>query len=72
MPILNDISPMPWGIYKGLAMANVPGGYLLNLYEQNKVCADVRAYIKDNIEVLLKESKNNSKTTRYEKNSNNR
>ena len=58
MPItqtLTDKDPMPFGKYRGKAMANVPAVYLLWLY--NEGCNDtaVRQYITDNLDCLNKE-----------------
>lgn len=50
---------MPFGKHKGEKMANVPADYLLWLLEHNKCSADVTEYIRDNIEVLHAEIKNN-------------
>lgn len=55
MSKLTDNSPMPCGKYKGEKMANVPASYLLWLYENNKCSHQVREYIKDNHEALIKE-----------------
>ena len=52
---LTDQDPMPFGKYRGKAMANVPAVYLLWLY--NEGCNDmaVRQYITDNLDCLNKE-----------------
>jgi len=56
----NDI--MPFGMHKGKKMCNVPAGYLVWIYENDR-CGkgDVRKYIKDNLEVLKTEIKRNDK-----------
>jgi len=54
---LNDKSLMPFGKYKGKAMANVPADYLLWLYDNGLKNGDVKAYIIDNMEVLQSETK---------------
>ena len=54
---LTDESPMPFGKYKGDKMANVPASYLMWLYDNNKCNAEVREYIKENLDVLRKEIK---------------
>ena len=54
---LTDDSLMPWGKFKGSKMENVSPTYLLWLYNNNKCSGDVKAYIKDNLDVLEKESK---------------
>jgi hypothetical protein len=61
---LSDFSPMPIkGPYEGVAMANVPADYLLNLRYSGRVTrphrtnteAQVADYIAENLQVLLKE-----------------
>ena len=61
--MLNDDSKMPFGKHQGKKMEDVPGGYLLNLYEglmkkfrPNLTEKELIAYIKDNLQVLTKES----------------
>lgn len=49
---LTDNSLMPFGVHKGKKMADVPGKYLLWIYEQN---LDVMNYIKENMDVLQQE-----------------
>lgn len=49
---LNDNSPMPFGIHKGKAMANVPDSYLKWLYSEGKCYGPVKAYIEENADVL--------------------
>lgn len=51
-----DKTPMPFGKYKGTAMANVPAPYLLWLHNAGCDHDGVRGYINDNLEVLLKEN----------------
>lgn len=55
---LTDESPMLFGKYKGDKMVNVPASYLMWLYDNNKCNAEVREYIKENLDVLQKEIKN--------------
>jgi hypothetical protein len=62
--MLTDESKMPFGIHKGEKMANVPAGYLMYLYDNNKCTDEVRAYIVDNIDVLKEEIKKNQKEWR--------
>lgn len=50
--MLTDESPMPFGIHKGKAMANVPDKYLRWLYESGKCFGEVKKYIEDNSDVL--------------------
>ena len=49
---MNDKSIMPWGKWKGRQMADIPADYLLWLYENNKAAGEVLQYIRENIEVL--------------------
>lgn len=46
---------MPWGKYQGDKMINVPAAYLIWLYDNNKCSGYVKAYIKDNYDVLNEE-----------------
>ena len=55
--MITDNTPMPWGIHKGKAMANVPASYLLWLLDANKCSGDVKKYIQDNKQVLEQETK---------------
>jgi len=55
MAILTDESPMPWGKYKGDKLVNVPASYLIWCYDNNKCSCDVKAYIKENYDVLNEE-----------------
>lgn len=54
---------MPFGKHQGKRMDDVPGGYLLHLYEGSKqkfkpnlTEKELIAYIKDNLQVLTKKS----------------
>lgn len=60
---MKDESIMPIGKYKGEKLANVPSEYLLWLYENGNVFGELKAYIKDNLEVIKSEInyKNKSK-----------
>lgn len=53
--MLTDNDPMPYGIHKGKALANVPASYLLWLYKWNQAEPAVRAYIEDNLDILENE-----------------
>ena len=55
---LTDNSPMPFGKYKGTAMANVPADYLIWIYDNGKCNAEVKTYIIDNLDVLKNEIEN--------------
>lgn len=52
---LTDNSPMPWGKFQGVKMANVPAKYLLWLNDSGKASSDVKNYIIENLDVLKKE-----------------
>lgn len=54
-----DNTPMPFGKYKGQALANVPAEYLMYLYDNNKVIGHLKNYIEDNKDVLAIELKTN-------------
>lgn len=58
---LTDESEMPFGIHKGKKLANVPASYLLWLWDNNKCNIGLKAYIKDNLDVLKEEVKRNAK-----------
>ena len=52
---MNDKSRMPFGKYKGEAMANVPADYLIWLLENDKCFGPVKEYIKENLPNLKQE-----------------
>jgi len=56
---MNDTDRMPFGKHKGREMQDVPAGYLVWLYENNKCNSQVRAYIVENLEYLRLEVKQN-------------
>jgi len=58
---MTDKSLMPYGRYKGMPMAGVPAAYLLRVLENGNCRADLKAYILDNQEVLLREIQNRPK-----------
>lgn len=64
MANLADESLMPWGKYQGDKMINVPASYLIWLYDNNKCSGDVKAYIKDNYDVLNEEVRRASQNER--------
>lgn len=53
--MMTDKSIMTFGVHKGKTLANVPANYLLWLYENNKCYGELKAYIKDNLDVLKTE-----------------
>lgn len=56
LKILKDNDPMPFGKYKGMAMVNIPAGYLLYLHENNFIKdASVKVYVVSNYQLLVKE-----------------
>lgn len=54
---LTDESLMPYGQYQGEKMANVPAGYLMYMYDNDKCDKQVKDYIEDNMDVLKEEIK---------------
>lgn len=54
MTIFTDESIMPFGLYKGKKMANVPAHHLLWVYDQPWCRGPVKQYIEDNMELLKK------------------
>lgn len=52
MTKLTDTSAMPFGIHKGKRMIDIEQSYLLWLYINDKCNAEVKEYIKDNLDVL--------------------
>lgn len=59
--MLTDESIMPFGMFKGEKMANVPPHYLLWLFENNRCSGDVKQYIEDNMDVIKIEIERKSK-----------
>lgn len=56
----DDNTLMPFGKYKGYKLANVPGSYLLRLYEEGKLSNEsLKVYIKYNLQGLRQEKKIN-------------
>lgn len=60
MPELDDNSKMPFGVYKGRNMVNVPAAYLLWLWDEKKYTKEVGVYIEDNLQALKQELKHKS------------
>ena len=58
---MNDESIMPFGKHKGKKMADVPGDYLIWIYENDKCTGAVKNYIEDNLEVIKVEIKRSKK-----------
>jgi uncharacterized protein (DUF3820 family) len=60
MAKLKDTDLMPFGKYKGTAMANVPPSYLMwafNKWTLTPTTKDILGYIKENLDVIKKELK---------------
>ena len=59
--MLIDTDPMPFGMYKGKPMQDVPVGYLHWFYHQSTIRGlnqeDVFIYIKENLNALKMENK---------------
>ncbi len=58
---MKDDDLMPWGKYKGDKMANIPPDYLLWLLDNDKCSGEVRKYIMDCKDFLVKEIEMNKK-----------
>lgn len=56
--VFTDETPMNFGKFKGIKLANVPAYYLLWLYDNNKCYGALKEYIEDNLDVLKIELKN--------------
>lgn len=54
---MTDTTPMPFGKYKNSPMQDVPAGYLLWLNDQPFCSLEIKTYIKENMQVLIKENK---------------
>lgn len=56
--MLKDTDKITFGVHKGKALANVPAHYLLFIYENGyRMPDELKKYIEENKEVLLKEKK---------------
>ncbi len=53
---MTDESLMPFGKFKGEKIANVPASYLLWCYDQEWCRGEIKKYIEENKEVLIKET----------------
>jgi len=53
--VYNDDDLMPFGKYKGVALANVPGDYLIWLYNKGLEKGALKNYIIENMDLLQKE-----------------
>jgi uncharacterized protein (DUF3820 family) len=52
-----DSTPMPYGKYKGTPLIDVPAEHLIWLHTETKMRdEDLKFYIEDNMNVLLKET----------------
>lgn len=52
---MDDNSVLQFGKHKGKKLANVPGSYLLWLYENGNNIGELATYIKENMQAILKE-----------------
>lgn len=50
-----DTTPMPFGMHKGKALANVPADYFIYLYDNNLQPGKLRDYIEENLTALRQE-----------------
>jgi len=57
---ITDETAMPFGKYKGTAIANLPAGYLLWLY-RNERSGQLTEYILENFEALETEAEKDEK-----------
>ena len=55
MPKLTDSDIITFGIHVGKKLIDVPAKYLIFLFDNNKCNKELRAYIKDNMNVLRDE-----------------
>lgn len=53
--VYTDDTVLDFGIHKGKRLEDVPASYLLYLYENGKSFGALHAYIKDNLDVLVKQ-----------------
>lgn len=53
---MNDNSLMPFGKYKGEALVNVPGGYLIHLHDSGIAQGALKQYIIENRSILQSEA----------------
>jgi hypothetical protein len=58
----DDNTKMPFGVFKGKKLANIPADYLLWLLLNERTNPPLKVYIEENIEVLRKEVINNFNT----------
>lgn len=56
-----DKTLMPFGKYKGTALANVPAQYLLWLYGEGIASPPLQEYLNDNLEALKQEVRRSNK-----------
>lgn len=58
---LTDKSVMEFGIHKDSQLADVPAQYLMYIYENYKLKANLKKYIQDNLDVLKVQMKRDQK-----------
>lgn len=54
---LTDNDLMPSGKYQGTRMEDVPAKYLMYIYDNNMCKPEVALYVKENLDVILKQAK---------------
>jgi len=52
---------MPFGSYKGIALANVPAGTLIYYYENFEISEPMKEYIRENLEDLKAKARRSNK-----------
>jgi hypothetical protein len=57
LPFITDQNLIQFGPYKGQKMANVPAWYLLKIYDEPWLLANMKKYIDDNRDALEAEKK---------------
>ena len=57
---IEDDTVMDWGMYRGRQMADVPADYLIHIYNNFQLKANLKTYIKDNMDALKKEMEKSS------------
>ena len=63
---MTDNDLMPFGTHKDKPMIKVPASYLMWFWEYGNGWSNVRAYIRDNLEILQKEVEQNNKFKKNE------
>ena len=53
--MMTDESLMPYGKYQGEKLANIPAGYLIWMYDNDKLIGSLKKYVEENMAALEKE-----------------